>query len=547
MSALFRETAAGNFIHIISKGKLLRYPEEQPSFIVPDTLLHPNPPETPTHPNHSDTSTLVDPEAQVVKSEENRAEKSLDHTIVGWYGDDDPDNPQNWSVGKKALVTSIICGLTFAVYVGSSLIVSGFGGIMKDFNVGEQEATVTLSLYVFAYGTGALFFSPLSEIPAFGRNIFYWAPMLTMVGLQAGAWRVKTFTGLVLLRGLTAFCGSPVLSTGAATLADMYTPIQLPVILSIWVLPAFCAPAVGPVFGNFAAQANGWRWTMLELLWIIGFITILLIFVLPETSHANILLRRAKRLRKLTGNRNLRSQSEVHAAHLSAGQVFTSAIIKPVEITLLDPSIAFANAYIAVVYAIYYMFFDAFPIVYGEIFKFSFGAQGVIYLTNAIGGTVGFLLYVVYQKTYMANYYKKVGWPVNEKRLEPAIISSLFAPIGLFIFAWTSRTSAHWVGSAIGAGIFIMSNFITLQCVFFYIIISYPQYAASLFAANDFVRAATASGLVHSGTPLFRKIGIDGGVSFLAGLTVLGVLGVTGIYHYGARLRAKSRFAVGDT
>lgn len=83
MSALFRETAAGNFIHIISKGKLLRYPEEQPSFIVPDTLLHPNPPETPTHPNHSDTSTLVDPEAQVVKSEENRAEKSLDHTIVG--------------------------------------------------------------------------------------------------------------------------------------------------------------------------------------------------------------------------------------------------------------------------------------------------------------------------------------------------------------------------------------------------------------------------------------------------------------------------------
>lgn len=72
-------------------------------------------------------------------------------------------------------------------------------------------------------------------------------------------------------------------------------------------------------------------------------------------------------------------------------------------------------------------------------------------------------------------------------------------------------------------------------------------FLVSAIVLTVLLSAQTASGLVHSGTPLFRKIGIDGGVSFLAGLTVLGVLGVTGIYHYGARLRAKSRFAVGDT
>ena len=127
--------------------------------------------------------------------------------------------------------------------------------------------------------------------------------MVAMVAFQAGAARVPTFTGLVLLRGLTAFMGSPVLSTGGATLGDMvrsyprpkargayplppvvqFKPIQLPVIFSIWIIPAFSAPAVGPVFGNFAAQANGWRWTMYELLWIVGFVTIFLIFAIPET------------------------------------------------------------------------------------------------------------------------------------------------------------------------------------------------------------------------------------------------------------------------
>ncbi|KAK4700259.1 MFS transporter, DHA1 family, multidrug resistance protein, partial [Phenoliferia sp. Uapishka_3] len=582
----------GKLLHYFAKGRILKYPEERSNFVIPERYLlgYKSPAD--------DTATLSGAEAEANKeqreaakgrstgdlesnTENGGAEVSKEKSeatmhgdspdleanrekgeavgppsaavtpqdgivLVHWYSDDDPDDPQNWSSAKKAFVTAIICTLTFSVYVGSSLITSGFPSLTQHFGIPYEEATVTLSIYVLAYGLGALFFSPLSEIPALGRNPFYWALMLGMVAFQAGAATTPTFTGLVLLRALTAFTGSPVLSTGGATLGDMYKPIQLPIVFSIWVLPAFSAPAVGPVFGNFAAQANGWRWTMWELLWIIGFVTIFLVFFLPETSQGNILLRRAERLRTLTGNKNLRSQSEIDQGEKTPGKVLSEALYRPIEITVKDPSIAFANLYISLIYAFYYLFFEAFPIVYGEIFAFNYGEQGLVYLSIAIGGTVGAIFYVGYQFVVMNPYYAKKGWPVNEKRLEPALVSAVLAPIGLWIFAWTSRTNVHWIGSLIGVGLFVAANFATLQCVFLYIVLSYPQYAASLLAGNDAFRSITAAAFLHAGTPMFRAMKISGGVSFLAGLTMFGIPGIWAIWYYGAMLREKSRFAVGD-
>jgi len=64
------------------------------------------------------------------------------------------------------------------------------------------------------------------------------------------------------------------------------------------------------------------------------------------------------------------------------------------------------------------------------------------------------------------------------------------------IFAWTSGKGVHWIGSLIGVGIYVASNFITIQCLFFYILLSYPEYGASILAANDFIRAAVSASLL---------------------------------------------------
>jgi hypothetical protein len=50
---------------------------------------------------------------------------------------------------------------------------------------------------------------------------------------------------------------------------------------------------------------------------------------LPETSAANIPLRRAHRLQKITGKTKLQSQLEIDRAHMTPNQVAYGAPIKP--------------------------------------------------------------------------------------------------------------------------------------------------------------------------------------------------------------------------
>jgi len=112
------------------------------------------------------------------------------------------------------------------------------------------------------------------------------------------------------------------------------------------------------------------------------------------------------------------------------------------------------------------------------------------------------------------------------------------------LLGWTARASVHWIVSLIGVTILVASNFIIFQCIFVYIPLSYPQYTASLFAANDISRASFAAGCVLFSRPMFINFGIGGGVSLLAGLAVVGVFGMWFLWRYGANLRARSTFAL---
>jgi hypothetical protein len=52
-----------------------------------------------------------------------------------------------------------------------------------------------------------------------------------------------------------------------------------------------------------------------------GFCLFMLIFFFPETSSNTILLKRAKRLRKRTGNENLKSESEIQSSQMTGKDI----------------------------------------------------------------------------------------------------------------------------------------------------------------------------------------------------------------------------------
>ena len=600
MSDLIREAPIGQLLRFLTKNKILKYPEELPGFQLPETyntiLNAPDseklaPSRSDSEPNekvdkgvedlpalhhHVTTRSIrsgdIEAPAALTRTKtresttpyteerlEIEAELQVERTkslaivphktsdgniLVDWYTTDDPANPQNWSNGKRGFVALLICAYTFAVYCGSAIYTSSEGGVIEQFGVSPTDASLPLSLYVLAYGMGPLIFAPLSEIPVVGRSPVYATTMFIFVILSIPTALVKNFAGLLVLRFLQGFFGSPCLANGGATMQDMYSLLKLPYALTIWVSAAYCGPALGPLFSGFAVTAKGWRWSLWEILWIAGPVFVLMFLLVPETSTPNILLRRANRLRAMTGDSRLRSQSEIDQAHIKPSKVLVSAFIKPLEITVKDPAIAFVNLYTALVYGIYYSFFEVFPLVYPVYYGFSLGTVGVLFTCILIACGIGALTYILYLYFYLVPDIMAHGLRSQEHRLVPAIFGSFLPPVGLFIFAWTARPDLPWIASVIGIVVYGASCFVILQCIFVYVPLSYPQYAASLFAGNDFFRSALACGSILFARPLFLNLGVDRGVTLLAGLSVMGIAGMFVLYYQGANLRARSKFAM---
>ena len=388
-----------------------------------------------------------------------------------------------------------------------------------------------------------MFFSPISEIPFIGRNPPYLFSFILFFISSIALSFVDNFAGLVVLRFLQGLFGSPILASGGASIEDIYDMYSAPYGYIWWVAVMYCGPALGPLLSGYAISAN-WRWPMWETVIMAGIVLILLP-LLPETNPSTVLHRRAKRLRAATGNASYLAQSELKPLNFQT--VFGEALSKPLEITIKDPAIAFACVYGSIVYATYYSFFEAFPIVYLYNYGMTLGELGLIFTNIIIGCIVGLAAYYVYIRHYFIprakRHHTSTGTPVaQEAWLRPGLVAVWGPPIGLLLFAWTARAGVHWIVPTVGIAIFAGTSFVVFQSLICYIPLTYPNYVASLFAANDFARSTLAAGFVMFSRQMYVNLGIGRGVTLVAGMSFIGVLGMYGLYYFGARLRARSKF-----
>ena len=271
---------------------------------------------------------------------------------------------------------------------------------------------------------------------------------------------INNYAGIAVLRFIQGFLGGPVLATGGASAGDLFGFNKIPYALLFWAAAAYSGPALGPLMAGFADTLSTWRWSFYELLILSGATFILLFICLPETNPETILLRRAQRLRKLTGNTALRSASEIKQTDMRLLQTSLRYLTTPFRVTIQDPSIAFINLYTALVYGIYYSFFESFPIVYLEIYGFSVGIMGVVFLSILVASALGMIVYALLVWYIYEPYTLNNGIGVPEHRLLPGVYAAAVLPAGLFLFGWAARESVHWIVPTIGIVIFSSSVFI---------------------------------------------------------------------------------------
>ena len=176
-------------------------------------------------------------------------------------------------------------------------------------------------------------------------------------------------------------------------------------------------------------------------------------------TYAPVTLRsRAKALSRLTGSVYM-SQLDAVAGMppKSLSRELSIAFTRPWVLLFRESIILLTGLYISIIYAILYMFFAAIPIVFEGTRGWSQGIAGLPFTGVAIGTCLAVAAAGVDNKSYMrltiaATAAGRVVEP--EARLRNAMIGSIILPIGLFLFAWTTYPSVHWIVPIIGARLF---------------------------------------------------------------------------------------------
>lgn len=294
--------------------------------------------------------------------------------------------------------------------------------------------------------------------------------------------------------------------------------------------------------GGFVTDSYlGWRWTAWLTLIASSFFGLLALIIVPETYSPKLLQMRAARLRRETRNWALHSFLDEHEPSMS--DIVYKYLLRPFQMLAMEPILICITIYLALIYGILYLFFEAYPVSFSEVRGWkSLGVAALPFIGIMIGVICGVTLIIYTTKTRFARKLEKHGRVVPEERLVPMMIASVLLPIGLFWFGWTSSPNVHWApqviaGIPIGMGILV----IFMQGLN-YIIDVYMMYANSAIAANTLVRSALGGAFPLFATQMYHKLGVDWASSVLGFITIAMIPIPILFFFYGAKIRAMSRF-----
>ncbi|UNI22583.1 hypothetical protein JDV02_008459 [Purpureocillium takamizusanense] len=468
---------------------------------------------------------------------------------VGWdNGDEDPLCPRSFSKARKWLILFIVSHVSLCVTCASSIYTSTYAQMEAEFGNSRIVSVLGLSTFVLGLSCGPMLLSPLSEF--FGRRPIYlvaWSMYLVWLVPQAVARGGHAIATVVVFRFLDGFSGSAFLAVSGGTVSDLFDRHELQGPMALFSVSPFVGPGLGPLLGGFINYNVDWRWTYYVLLIWSFALLLAIVFLVPETYHPILLRNKARALRKQTGDDRWTAPSE--RVKKSVAHAVGLSLLRPFQLLLFEPMCLNLCLFSAILLGILYLFFGAFPLVFGNNHGFNIWQTGLAFLgimvSMFLGAATGPLWHRI-RARLIRKYERETGVSgasEPEFRLPPAILGSVLAPTGLFMFGWSTYPWVHWIVPIIGSAVFGMGNMLLFMGIFTFLVDAYPLYAASALAANTFVRCLFAAAFPLFGEQMYEKLGYQWASSLLAFLTVAMLPFPYIFFRHGKQIRRKSRFA----
>ncbi|KAK4863574.1 hypothetical protein LT330_002352 [Penicillium expansum] len=477
-----------------------------------------------------------------IKNSDRYPVTDLDQGIVGWEDQDDPLNPKNYPVARKWFLLVLVSMITFISPFASSLFAPGVADADREFdNTSSILGSLGVTSYLFGYGVGPLFLSPLSEI--YGRRIILNISTSFFVLFQVGCALAPNLSALICFRVLTGIGGSACLTIGGGVVSDLFEPEQRGMAMSIFGAGPLLGPVLGPLCGGFIAQRAGWRWIFWVLVIAGGSFTLFVMLFNRETNPVTLLRRKTVSLQKELGRSDLRSYydkaKDPKAESRKRKGIFSlRGLATPFQLLFRSPIVSIIAVYIATVYGCLYLLLTTVTNAFRETYHWSLETSGLAYIGLGSGFLFGQVVFAILSDRAIIRLKARNGGVFEpEMRLPLCVVFALSVPVSFFWYGWSLQAKTHWIVPIIGLFPFAVGLVGIFGTLHTYIIDSYPRYAASGIAALTVSRSLVGALLPLAGPDMYRTLGYGWGNSLL-GFITLAMVGMPIIFNrVGARLR----------
>ncbi|KAG7896533.1 hypothetical protein KL905_004515 [Ogataea polymorpha] len=445
----------------------------------------------------------------------------------------DPENPINWSPTLRWLFTIALSLMVVCVAFGSSVVTGCLGLINDKYHVSEEVSILTCSLMVIGFSVGPLLWSPLSE--QIGRRPVYFISFGLYFIFNIPCAVAPNIGTILVCRFLCGVFAASGLANVGGSISDLFPTETRGKAIAYFAAAPYGGPVIGPLVAGFITRYSG----RLELIFWVNFafsgFMWIVASLIPETYAPVILKRRAKRLRKETGNPKIMTEQE--AVGMSLKELIQTCLYRPLMFALTEPVLDLMCFYVCLIYSLLYAFFFAYPAVFGKLYNYGDDLIGMMLIPILIGAFFALLTTPV-----LENYYVKTikhRPPTPEDRLVGAMIGAPFPAIALWILGATSYKHIIWVGPASSGLAFGYGMVLIYYSLNNYIIDTYAKYAASALATKVFLRSAGGAAFPLFTLQMYHKLGLQWASWLLAFISTAMILLPFSFYKWGHQLRKK--------
>lgn len=359
------------------------------------------------------------------------------------FGPDDPEDPRNWPNSRKWLMVAAIIPIDLSVSWGASGFSPAAGDFAKDVGVSPQVATLGLSMYVLGLAFGPMTLAPLSEY--YGRKPVYIVSYGIFLLLLLGTTYVESLGPFLVLRLLSGYFSSTTISNFGGTIADLFHHHDTGPAMSWFLWAATGGSPTGFVLFSFIAHGRTWH-EVFRIMFFICFtfwmILVIMLYALGETRHSVILLRRAKALRKATGDEHVDVPDEMKQR--GPKQLFGTALVRPFRFLATEAIVQFGALYNGFLYGLSFLFNGAFHMIFGpKGYGFDTIGVGICFIGIVIGISVGLISNVYQERHYQQQVAESAHRDVPEARVHHAKVAAAVLPVSLLAFALTAAPGIH--------------------------------------------------------------------------------------------------------